>query len=282
MTAPIVVGVDGTGSGLDAVALAARLAQATGDPLIVACVYPEGRPSSGDAAAVRGPATKALEAAEALAEEAAAEYRTVPSSSPARGWPSWPRRRTRGHGGGRLPPGGAFGRVASDGGATAARLRLPGGGGPRGYRQRVTDKLQRVGVAFVDRRRPRGGPLRRRPGGTVGPPSPCSRSSASTSTGSCPRPSGLRRRRFPSRCARTTRRRWTGPWPGFRGVQASGELLYGEVVDELSMVGERGVDLLVCGSRGYGPVRRVLLGTVSAALVRQASVPVLVVPRGGG
>jgi nucleotide-binding universal stress UspA family protein len=66
------------------------------------------------------------------------------------------------------------------------------------------------------------------------------------------------------------------------GVQASGELLYGEVVDELSMVGERGVDLLVCGSRGYGPVRRVLLGTVSAALVRQASVPVLVVPRGGG
>jgi nucleotide-binding universal stress UspA family protein len=65
------------------------------------------------------------------------------------------------------------------------------------------------------------------------------------------------------------------------GVQATGELLYGEVVDELSVVGERGVDLLVCGSRGYGPVRRVLLGTVSAALVRQASVPVLVVPRRG-
>jgi nucleotide-binding universal stress UspA family protein len=58
--------------------------------------------------------------------------------------------------------------------------------------------------------------------------------------------------------------------------------VYGEVVDELSVVGERGVDLLVCGSRGYGPVRRVLLGTVSAALVRQASLPVLVVPRGGG
>jgi nucleotide-binding universal stress UspA family protein len=63
-------------------------------------------------------------------------------------------------------------------------------------------------------------------------------------------------------------------------VRATGELLYGEVVDELSVVGERGVDLLVCGSRGYGPVRRVLLGTVSAALLRQASVPVLVVPRG--
>jgi nucleotide-binding universal stress UspA family protein len=64
--------------------------------------------------------------------------------------------------------------------------------------------------------------------------------------------------------------------------QAGVERVYGEVVDELSVVGERGVDLLVCGSRGYGPVRRVLLGTVAAALVRQASVPVLVVPRGGG
>ena len=75
------------------------------------------------------------------------------------------------------------------------------------------------------------------------------------------------------------------PRPGLAGlpdgVQATGELLFGEVVDELSVVGERGVDLLVCGSRGYGPVRRVLLGTVSSALVRQASVPILVVPRGG-
>ena len=86
MTGPIVVGVDGTGSGLDAVALATRLARATGDPLIVACVYPEGRRSSLDAAAaVHGPAAKALEAARALAQEAAAEYRTEPSGSPARG-----------------------------------------------------------------------------------------------------------------------------------------------------------------------------------------------------
>jgi nucleotide-binding universal stress UspA family protein len=66
------------------------------------------------------------------------------------------------------------------------------------------------------------------------------------------------------------------------GVRATGELLFGEVVDELSMAAERDVDLLVCGSRGYGPVRRVLLGTVSAALARQASVPTLVVPRAGG
>jgi nucleotide-binding universal stress UspA family protein len=64
------------------------------------------------------------------------------------------------------------------------------------------------------------------------------------------------------------------------GVEANGELLYGEVVDELAGVDQRGIDLLVCGSRGYGPLRSVLLGTVSAALVRQAALPVLVVPRG--
>jgi len=39
-------------------------------------------------------------------------------------------------------------------------------------------------------------------------------------------------------------------------------------------------DLVVVGSRGYGPHRAVLLGSVSGRLVREASCPVLVVPRG--
>ena len=39
-------------------------------------------------------------------------------------------------------------------------------------------------------------------------------------------------------------------------------------------------DLLVLGSRGYGPVKRVLLGSVSAELLRSSSTPVLVFPRG--
>jgi nucleotide-binding universal stress UspA family protein len=41
----------------------------------------------------------------------------------------------------------------------------------------------------------------------------------------------------------------------------------------------RELDLLVLGSRGYGPVRRVLIGSVSSELVRGAPCPVLVVPR---
>lgn len=40
------------------------------------------------------------------------------------------------------------------------------------------------------------------------------------------------------------------------------------------------LDLLIVGSRGYGPLRRTLLGSTGAALVRTAPCPVLVVPRG--
>ena len=40
-----------------------------------------------------------------------------------------------------------------------------------------------------------------------------------------------------------------------------------------------GTDLLVLGSRAYGPLRRALLGSVSVAVLRHAPCPVLVMPR---
>jgi len=40
------------------------------------------------------------------------------------------------------------------------------------------------------------------------------------------------------------------------------------------------LDLLVLGSRAYGPVRHVLLGSVSASAMREAHCPVMVIPRG--
>lgn len=39
------------------------------------------------------------------------------------------------------------------------------------------------------------------------------------------------------------------------------------------------VDLLVAGSRGYGPLKRVLLGSVSSRLVRETKSPLLLLPR---
>lgn len=40
------------------------------------------------------------------------------------------------------------------------------------------------------------------------------------------------------------------------------------------------LDLLIVGSRGYGPLRRLVLGTVTAAVLRDAACAVLAVPRG--
>jgi nucleotide-binding universal stress UspA family protein len=53
----------------------------------------------------------------------------------------------------------------------------------------------------------------------------------------------------------------------------------GEPATVLSDEAEKGLDLLVVGSRGYGPLLRAVLGSVSSKLMRFASCPVLVVPR---
>jgi nucleotide-binding universal stress UspA family protein len=64
------------------------------------------------------------------------------------------------------------------------------------------------------------------------------------------------------------------------GVQASSEVIEGFTAQELVLATSR-LDLLVMGSRGYGPVRRTLLGTVSGRVAEAAACPVMVVPRTG-
>jgi nucleotide-binding universal stress UspA family protein len=53
----------------------------------------------------------------------------------------------------------------------------------------------------------------------------------------------------------------------------------GDPVQKLLEAADMGVDLLVLGSRGFGPVMRLLIGSVSSRVIREAPCPVLVVPR---
>jgi nucleotide-binding universal stress UspA family protein len=58
-------------------------------------------------------------------------------------------------------------------------------------------------------------------------------------------------------------------------------LEHGDPVHKLLEAAEIGVDLLVLGSRGFGPVMRLLIGSVSSRVIRGAACPVMVVPRPG-
>jgi nucleotide-binding universal stress UspA family protein len=66
-----------------------------------------------------------------------------------------------------------------------------------------------------------------------------------------------------------------------KGVSAEGAVLDGDIVGAL-VEDARADDLLFTGSRAKGPFRRVLLGSVSTHLLREAPCPVVVVPRGSG
>ncbi len=77
----------------------------------------------------------------------------------------------------------------------------------------------------------------------------------------------------------------------FRGVLESGLSALGQKTeaeavlregDPAEVLAEQGIelDLLVMGSRGYGPVRSALLGAISSAVMRTAPCPVLITPRG--
>jgi nucleotide-binding universal stress UspA family protein len=64
------------------------------------------------------------------------------------------------------------------------------------------------------------------------------------------------------------------------GTSVETVLLDGITPVELLRSASEDLELLVIGSRGYGPTRRVLLGSVSAGVVHHAACPVLVLPRG--
>ncbi len=62
------------------------------------------------------------------------------------------------------------------------------------------------------------------------------------------------------------------------GVGASAKVVRGEPAEAIAAA-SADVDLIVIGSRGYGPLGRVLLGGTASALLRAAACPVVVTPR---
>jgi nucleotide-binding universal stress UspA family protein len=62
------------------------------------------------------------------------------------------------------------------------------------------------------------------------------------------------------------------------GVTVTGEVRYGPVVGTLADASKR-MDILVCGSRGYGALHSALAGGVSRGLAHASTCPLLLVPR---
>jgi len=63
-------------------------------------------------------------------------------------------------------------------------------------------------------------------------------------------------------------------------VEVEGVLLDGDPTERVLEQARSWADLIVTGSRGHGPLRAPVLGSVSSELLKRAEVPVLVLPRG--
>jgi len=287
VTGPVIAGVPGAG----ALALGRWIAETLGVPLIVTVVHPapsalgSGRVDAEWVADRHRAAQKVLDEARAILQDAPAEYRTVASSSAAHGLHDLAEE-----------VGAAMIVVGSGGSGPAERLfagstadRLLSGSvcpvaiAPSGLRDRPASELRRIGVAYVDT-----------PEAAVALDTAVrvARETAAElrlytvvadEADVLPLVIGRDAERAFSSTAREAYRAALdaalGGLPA--GVRGSGAVLTGDVVDVLAELGGDEVDVLFCGSRGYGPARRVLLGGVSTRLVRRARRPVVVVPRSG-
>jgi nucleotide-binding universal stress UspA family protein len=286
---PVVIGYDGSDSGEDAIALGVRLARAIGARSLVACVY-EGEAPIGtqrvDAEWVaygRDHAHGVLDGARRLAGEDA-DYRAVGSGSAAHGLDDV------------ADAEGASLIVVGSTRHGARRRSLPGSTGerllhgaahpvavaPRGARDQPDAPVKTVGCAFIDTQDGRealdwAARLATRVGGRLKVISVAGRHAE----GFAP----VVRREAEETYIAEAKQHYQEALDAAlaelpSGLDATGEVLSGDAVESLAALDDRDVDVLVCGSRGYGPIRRVLLGGVAARLIRRAAAPVVVVPRG--
>lgn len=276
---PILVGVNGTASGLEAVALAGALAVLTGSPVVLGAVYS----FEGEMWPTREMAEQALaEAEQRLPGFLPRTREAIASTSPARG----------------------LNQLA---GAHDARLIVLGSSrrGPVG--RVLTGSVARAvthgapcAVAVAPHGweiRPADTPLVFGAGVTAGPEARDALALAATLAASAQAPlrvisavdiaspahpmfvatsyEGWRRtRRHEAERAALELIEAVAP-----GADTQLSVIEGDPVERLATA-SNDLDLLVVGSRRYGPVRRVLLGGVSAALIDRVHCPLLIVPRG--
>jgi nucleotide-binding universal stress UspA family protein len=290
--ARIVVGFDGTDSGEDALALGMLLARATRAVPLVVVVHPQeypigvGRVDAEWVAYMHQQAEQLLgRARRLLGEDTGAEFREVSAPSESRGLHDVAEREQAelvvvgsSHRGpiGRTHPGSTGDRLL-EGSACPVAVA------PRGLRESPPQRLGTIAVAFLDT--PEAGQaldaavaLAERAGARL------------RLVSVMPRPAEVylpvigrdAEEAFVARSRELFRRALDDALARVGGrVEAEAELLEGEAVDTLATLDRRDADLLVCGSRAYGPVRRVLLGGVSSRLLRRSALPLLVVPRSG-
>jgi len=286
---PVVIGFDGTESGEDALALGTLVSRGVGVPAIVTVVYPGPAPISSGRVDAEWVADR-RRAAELIVDQARAlvgagtqlEFRLTASSSGAHGLHD-----VAEEVGASVIVVGSKGKSADPrlfAGSTAERLfsgaRCPVGIAPHGLR-RSDRVLRRIGVAYID--------------------TPDAETALDVAARFAARAKASLRlyivvaeeaevmplfighdaeRTFHETAREEFQDALERAIAGLPAdVQATGEVLTGDVVKVLGELDENEVDVLFCGSRRYGPLRRVLLGGVSSRLVRRARSPLIVVPR---
>jgi nucleotide-binding universal stress UspA family protein len=288
MASRVVIGYDGSQASEDAVAFGLTWCRSTGDVPIIATVYPEEHPLGIGRVDVEW-ATYVREQAEIIQDNVratvgdAALYRNVASTSAAHGLADLAEDveavmlivgTTQETGLSRTLLGSSTERLLH--GATAPVTVVP-----PGWRQSAPDRISSIGVAYVDTR---DGREALRVAVRVALRIPARLTLYSILGQSSERYSYLVGRTDEQAFVDKARDSY-GKALEFAAAGVPPELeprtvlLEGAVVESLAALGPDDVDMLVCGSRGYGPVRRVLLGGVSSPLIRRAQLPVTVVPR---
>jgi nucleotide-binding universal stress UspA family protein len=274
MARKLVIGYDGTPEGEDALALARLLAPALSADLVAACVkaVPHPRPRG------HGWRERLEEDSERTLAGATGEdlgRRAVVSSSPARGLFELAEQENADllvvgsshHSGLGAVLAGSVGRALLQGGPCPVAVA------PRGYHAEDVDRLRVIGVGFDGSAEAEGaldGAIELAQAAEATMRVIAALTPIEGAYDNASRYDALREKLAAAvdRCP-----------PELR---ADARTRNGAATEVLRAEADMGVDLLVLGSRGYGPLMRTMLGSITAELMRSAPCPLLMFPHGAG